>query len=356
MKPILTFSLWVAIFGMMNRTELLAAAEFYSPHEGELRLAIFHCMNQGINSDECMGVWNSVWSSEKKKRDARLIMALIQSAARNAQQKGKWMESAASTVEIRNWPAAEWMVRDNEKLKAIQRWVDAGGRTHGPAERMIASQFDPIWAKVSDYGIPWSEPMILAGRDYLAPLGRKDLEGIGLIYSPIGWVADALEMEERRIRRVSENSGARNMDPAMKKRLLEELRKRPKPKDPKESAREAAFQARRFALENGLEKAKKRILQEITNEAERIEMVRGGRLARERHDAILGHEDQTVEQISAELSTLREDFEKRWREEDEQNRLRSVPMNPPVELEWTGDPINPREFEDVNPVFPISTS
>lgn len=58
-----------------------------------------------------------------------------------------------------------------------KRWVDAGGRLYDG--RMIARIDDPIWAKISDFGVPY-EPFDRTGEYGLEALKRFELQALGI--------------------------------------------------------------------------------------------------------------------------------------------------------------------------------
>lgn len=58
-----------------------------------------------------------------------------------------------------------------------KRWTEAGGRLYDG--RMIARVDDPIWAKISDFGVPY-EPFDRSGEYGLKAIKRPELQALGI--------------------------------------------------------------------------------------------------------------------------------------------------------------------------------
>ena len=86
-----------------------------------------------------------------------------------AQGYGQWTQSQDSAI-LDAFPADEF-VRDQSRLHPRtnwpQRWLDAGGQFFGG--RMIALKNDPLWVKLSAFGLPYP-PF-----DYNSGMGLRDV-------------------------------------------------------------------------------------------------------------------------------------------------------------------------------------
>lgn len=85
--------------------------------------------------------------------DARLNL-ILDTNLEMAQGYGSWIQGQDPAI-LDLWPAQE-LVRVREAKEPrdwAQRWADAGGTFYGT--RMIARKDDPIWTRISRFGLPY---------------------------------------------------------------------------------------------------------------------------------------------------------------------------------------------------------
>ena len=114
---------------------------------------------------------------------------------------------------------------------------------------------DPRWAEfhnareIGGFGVPWGPYGFNSG------VTQEDVSEAEA--RQLGLNVDSVTPQPAKITDGTQAS-VKKMDPAIKKKLLEELRHRPKPADPAQAAREAAARTRRIMLSRGLADAEQR--------------------------------------------------------------------------------------------------
>lgn len=176
----------------------------------------------GSDSNECREVWFPIWESivrnDDSMRGTSIMMKKIVGWRTSAKvPRYNWLQKADSQNLLELWPASEWQVPEEDVEEFRARWKVAGGRLH--RGRMIAPFLDPLWARLSDYGVPW-EPFGAEGHGcaYVNELGRRELLEIGLVVEPFGWLVKARDDYKKAKR---ETFG--ELDPAVKAKLKESL-------------------------------------------------------------------------------------------------------------------------------------
>ncbi|MGH8018599.1 MAG: hypothetical protein ACREIA_09950, partial [Opitutaceae bacterium] len=92
---------------------------------------------------------------------------------------GQWKQGQEDSI-LDLWPAQE-LVRTNSPRVPRDwpsRWLDAGGRVFGG--RMIALKNDPIWTRLSRFGLPYPPFDFNSGMD-VADIDRTEAIALGLI-------------------------------------------------------------------------------------------------------------------------------------------------------------------------------
>jgi hypothetical protein len=111
--------------------------------------------------------------------DARINLQLTM-GIQMAQGYGHWMQGQDFNI-LDAFPADEF-VRDESRIHPRQnwpqRWVDAGGKFYDG--RMIALKNDPVWVKLSRFGLPYPPFDFNSGMG-LRDVGRSEAMGLGLI-------------------------------------------------------------------------------------------------------------------------------------------------------------------------------
>jgi len=112
------------------------------------------------------------------RSDARLNLVL-DTNLQMAQGYGHFIQGQDPAV-LDQWPAQELVrvIDAKEPRNWPQRWADAGGTFFGT--RMIALKNDPIWTKISAFGLPYAPFDFNSGMD-LADVDRDTAIEAGLI-------------------------------------------------------------------------------------------------------------------------------------------------------------------------------
>jgi hypothetical protein len=286
---------------MTPRDRALFLAERLRKHEEAVRRSANLAVEfGGVDSHESHKEWSRVLTALLKQEDStrgfHQEKSLVGWKARSQTPKRNWEQMARSDAILRRWPAREWKVPEEMRSFAEARWIKAGGvLTKG---MMIAPSLDPLWAEISDYGVPWE--LLLAGewRDWVQAWSREDLESIaGLNVKPIGWLAGRLTPPQ------SAQVTSPRMDPAVKAKLLAEL-----------GAMKARLAGRKTPHEAAHEAAEK-VRAELAK--------RAGLPAPEPQPYI--------------------------------PKAKPIPHEGPViDLPWTGDPLRPEQFSWMDPVLPMA--
>jgi len=119
-------------------------------------------------------------SIEDLGSDARLNLILDHNVAA-AQGYGAWKQGQDPEI-LDNWPAQELVrvIDSKEKRDWNARWVAAGGPRTSAWPRMIALKNDPIWTRISRFGLPYAPFDWNSGMD-LEDRTRDEAIALGLI-------------------------------------------------------------------------------------------------------------------------------------------------------------------------------
>lgn len=157
---------------------------------------------------------------------------------------GQWKQGMKPAV-LRAFPAAR-LIRDmGVKEPRPRHQANLGEVRLKTDKRWAEFHNDP---EIGGFGVPWGPYGYNSGCTQ-EDVSRATAIRLGLIRAD----------EEPQPQAININDGLkasiRNMDPALKAKLLAELRGGPKPRDPAEAAREAAAKVRREMLNRGLTEA-----------------------------------------------------------------------------------------------------
>lgn len=111
--------------------------------------------------------------------DERLNL-IVRTNSQMAQGYGSWQQGQDASV-LDEWPAQELFraeAREKERDWA-GRWADAGGQFYDGG-RMIALKNDPIWIKISRFGLPYAPFDFNSGMD-LRDIDRDEATELGVI-------------------------------------------------------------------------------------------------------------------------------------------------------------------------------
>lgn len=208
-------------------------------------------------SDEFQGVNQGDLTDIRSMSRLRLI---FDTNVRQAYGYGQWRQGMKPAVR-RAFPAARF-VRQRGVLEPRPRHAAHinEARLKTDFDWWSRYQNDPL---IGGFGVPWGPYGFYSG------MGQEDVSRAEAARLGLKVDTGTEEMTEKPLPGLNENIAAsvRKMDPETKRKLLEELRGGPKPRDPEEAGREAAAAARRAALERGIENAESR---GNTSDAERI--------------------------------------------------------------------------------------
>ena len=177
---------------------------------------------------------------------ARLNL-IFDTNVRSAYGYGQWKQGMEPAV-LRAFPAAR-LIRD--------RGVKVPRPRHQAHLGDVRLKTDlPWWANyqnaksIGGFEVPWGPYGFNSGVTQ-EDVSRKEARALGL---PV----DKVPTAETPPITAGTKASTKKMDPALKKKLIRELRNGPKARSPEEAAREAAANARRTALNRGLEEAVQR--------------------------------------------------------------------------------------------------
>jgi hypothetical protein len=178
-------------------------------------------------------------------RSVSRLRLIFDTNVRQSYGFGQWQQGMNPAV-LRAFPAAR-LIRE--------RGVSEPRPRHQAHLGDVMLKTDPRWANfhndplIGGFGVPWGPYGFNSGvtqEDVTRSEARKlglDVKNIGT--PPGGKITDGLR------------ASVRTMDPAVKRKLVDELRGGPKPQDPEEIARQAATNTRRIMLKRGLEGAER---------------------------------------------------------------------------------------------------
>lgn len=109
----------------------------------------------------------------------RRLNLILDTNLQMAQGYGRWKQGQDAAI-LDQWPAQELIrVIDSEVPRNwAQRWADAGGTFYGG--RMIARKNDPIWQKISRFGLPYAPFDFNSGMD-VEDIDRDEAIELGVI-------------------------------------------------------------------------------------------------------------------------------------------------------------------------------
>jgi len=176
---------------------------------------------------------------------ARLNL-IFDTNVRSAYGFGQWKQGMQPAV-LRAFPAAR-LIRE--------RGVAVPRPRHQANLGEVRLKTDlPWWADyqnardIGGFGVPWGPYGFNSGVNQ-EDVSRAEAKVLGLDVSKVkptdGKLTDGTQ------------ASTRKMDPDLKRKLLEELRKGPKPRDPEDVARQAAAETRREMLRRGMGEAERR--------------------------------------------------------------------------------------------------
>lgn len=189
--------------------------------------------------DEFLGVNQGDLTDIRSMSRLRLI---FDTNVRQAYGYGQWRQGMKPAVR-RAFPAARF-VRQRGVLEPRPRHAAHINEVRLKTDFDWWSRYqnDPL---IGGFGVPWGPYGFYSG------MGQEDVSRAEAARLGLKVDTGTEEMAEKPLPGLNENIAAsvRKMDPDTKRKLLEELRGGPKPRDPEEAGREAAAAARRAALE-----------------------------------------------------------------------------------------------------------
>jgi len=186
--------------------------------------------------------------NQKDVQDIRSLARLnliFDTTVRSAYGFGQWKQGMQPAV-LRAFPAAR-LIRE--------RGVAVPRPRHQANLGEVRLKTDlPWWAdfhnarEIGGFGVPWGPYGFNSGVNQ-EDVSRAEAKALGLDVSEVkptdGKLTDGTQ------------ASTRKMDPDLKRKLLEELRRGPKPRDPEEAARQAAAETRREMLRRGMGEAER---------------------------------------------------------------------------------------------------
>ena len=175
-------------------------------------------------------------------RSVSRLRLIFDTNVRQAFGFGQWKQGMKPAV-LRAFPAAR-LIRDRGVSEPRPRHQDNLGE--------VLLKTDPRWAEfhndpaIGGFGVPWGPYGFNSGVTQ-EDVDREEARWLGLD-------VDSVAPKQAKVTDGTKAS-VKTMDPAIKAKLLEELRGGPKPRDPEEAAREAAAEVRREMITRGLQDA-----------------------------------------------------------------------------------------------------
>lgn len=186
--------------------------------------------------------------NQKDVKDIRSVSRLrliFDTNVRQAYGFGQWKQGMSPAV-LRAFPAAR-LIRDRGVSEPRPRHQDNLGE--------VRLKTDPRWAEfhndpaIGGFGVPWGPYGFNSGVTQ-EDVDREEAKALGLDVDSVAPKPAKITDETK--------ASTKKMDPAIKAKLLEELRGGPKPRDPEQAARDAAAEVRREMLQRGLADAYQR--------------------------------------------------------------------------------------------------
>lgn len=178
-------------------------------------------------------------------RSLARLRLIFDTTTRQAYGFGQWKQGM-TPAGLRAFPAAR-LIRD--------RGVKEPRPRHQSNLGEVLLKTDTRWAEfhnardIGGFGVPWGPYGFNSG------VTQEDVRKAEA--RQLGLDVDSVKPQPAKVTDGVEAS-TKKMDPAVKQKLLDELRKGRKPRDPKEAAREAAANTRRIMLNRGLADAEAR--------------------------------------------------------------------------------------------------
>lgn len=109
----------------------------------------------------------------------RRLNLILDTNLEMAQGYGRWAQGQDSAI-LDQWPAQELIrvIESKDKRDWATRWAEAGGRFFG--NRMIALKNDPVWTRISRFGLPYAPFDFNSGMD-VQDVDRDEAVAFGLI-------------------------------------------------------------------------------------------------------------------------------------------------------------------------------
>lgn len=171
------------------------------------------------------------------------LRLIFDTNVRQAYGYGQWKQGMTPEA-LKAFPAAR-LVRRRGVAEARPRHAANIGEVRPKTDLYWWASYQNS-PEIGGFGVPWGPYGFNSGVDQ-QNVSREEAEALGVPLPPppddLPGLNDGLQ------------ASTRKMDPALKAKLLEELRSGPKPTDPREAAREAAAQVRREMLNRGLTEA-----------------------------------------------------------------------------------------------------
>jgi len=153
--------------------ELAAGGKFYGEdilNPTEVRARLKESLRSIGYNPEAAGV--KPGSLKDLSSDARLNL-IIDTQEKMSAGYGNWIQGQNEAI-LDQWPAQELYRAEGRKEPRdwVSRWRDAGGQFYGGG-RMIALKNDPIWIRVSAFGLPYPPFDFNSGMD-IADVDRDE--------------------------------------------------------------------------------------------------------------------------------------------------------------------------------------
>jgi len=188
--------------------------------------------------------------NQKDVKDIRSMARLnliFDTNIRQAYGYGSWKQGVTPSV-MKAFPYAR-LIRDRGVMEPRPRHAEHLGEVRLKSDISWWAEFqnDP---DIGGFGVPWGPFGFNSGVNQ-EDVSKREAKDLGLPD------ADPAPVDDPGVNK-GLSASTKGMDPEVKKKLLEELRNRPKPRDPEEAGREAAAKVRREMLGRGLADALQR--------------------------------------------------------------------------------------------------
>jgi len=211
----------------------------------------------------------------KDIRSVARLRLIFDTQTRQAYGFGQWKQGTKPSV-LYAYPAAR-LIREMGVTEPRERHQRNLGE--------VLLKNDPRWAEyhnakeIGGFEVPWGPYGFNSGCSQ-EDVDRDEAKQLGLNVDAVG--ASPVRFTEKT------KASLKGMDPAIKAKLLEELRGGPKPRDPEEAARQAAANTRRTMLKRGLDEA------EMSGDTARAEKYRDALTALQEQGLTVREEDDRI--------------------------------------------------------------